>query len=191
MKLKAQHVDFLEISNPRAVLEVTLRKFTCVTVGDHIRIQYGGKDYYLEIVEVQPGGAASIIETDCNVDFEEPVGFKGSKYDYSEGVVAGKPEGSEETSSSSAGSHVAGPKRELQKARKETQEDDSSVFKAFTGSSNRIDGKQVSKASSETKESKEDIAAKRLAAMSGGSSNSGGGSGSSDSSNTATPASPP
>ena len=107
------------------------------------------------------------------------------------GVVAGKPEGSEETSSSSAGSHVAGPKRELQKARKETQEDDSSVFKAFTGSSNRIDGKQVSKASSETKESKEDIAAKRLAAMSGGSSNSGGGSGSSDSSNTATPASPP
>ena len=86
MKLRAQHVDFLEISNPRAVLEVTLRKFTCVTVGDHIRIQYGGKDYYLEIVEVQPNGAASIIETDCNVDFEEPLGFKGSKYDYSKGL---------------------------------------------------------------------------------------------------------
>jgi ubiquitin fusion degradation protein 1 len=86
MKLRAQNVDFLEISNPRSVLEVrhcqkshhmfflyrnniinnyqqqqttkkvTLRKFTCVTIGDQIRINHAGKDYYLELVEVEPGG---------------------------------------------------------------------------------------------------------------------------------------
>ena len=99
------------------------------------------------------------------------------------GVVAGQPmDGSAESSSSSAGSHVAGPKRELQKAKKDVEEDES-VFKAFTGSANRIDGKQVKVDSNEKKDSKEDIAAKRLAAMSGGgkkdsSSTSGGGSGS-------------
>ena len=95
-------------------------------------------------------------------------------------MTAENPEGSDERSPSSAGSHVAGPKRELQKARKETEdENDGSVFKAFTGSAYRIDGKQVNKDSNEKKDSKEDIAAKRLAAMSGGSSgggSSGGGS---------------
>ena len=56
IKLRAQSVDFLEISNPKAVFEVTLRKFTCVTLGDQIRISHAGKDYYLELTEVQPGG---------------------------------------------------------------------------------------------------------------------------------------
>jgi ubiquitin fusion degradation protein 1 len=62
-------VDFIEISNPRAVLEVTLRKFTCLTQGDMICINHAGYKYYLEVKEVQPNGAASIIETDCSVDF--------------------------------------------------------------------------------------------------------------------------
>lgn len=69
MKFQAQSVDFLEISNPRAVLEVTLRKFTCLTEGDQICISHAGYKYYLEVKEVRPNGAASIIETDCNVDF--------------------------------------------------------------------------------------------------------------------------
>lgn len=62
-------MDFLDISNPRAVLEVTLRKFTCLTEGDMICISHAGTKYYLEVREVKPNGAASIIETDCNVDF--------------------------------------------------------------------------------------------------------------------------
>ena len=56
MKLRAQSVDFLEITHPRVVLEVTLRKFTCVTVGDQIRIKHAGKDYWLDVVEVKPDG---------------------------------------------------------------------------------------------------------------------------------------
>lgn len=76
IKLQPQHVDFLEISNPRAVLEHALRNFSCVTKGDVICVPYNDKNYYLELKEVQPQDAACIIETDCNVDFDAPVGYK-------------------------------------------------------------------------------------------------------------------
>jgi len=76
VKLQPQHVDFLEISNPRAVLEHALRNFSCVTKGDVIQIPYNNKNYHLELKEVQPQDAACIIETDCNVDFDAPIGYK-------------------------------------------------------------------------------------------------------------------
>lgn len=76
VKLQPQHVDFLEISNPRAVLEHALRNFSCVTKGDVICVPYNSKNYFLEIKEVKPQDAACIIETDCNVDFDAPVGYK-------------------------------------------------------------------------------------------------------------------
>lgn len=75
VKLQPQSVDFLEISNPRAVLEHALRNFSCVTLGDIIQIPYNSKNYHFELKEVQPAPAACIIETDCNVDFDAPVGY--------------------------------------------------------------------------------------------------------------------
>jgi ubiquitin fusion degradation protein 1 len=76
VKFQAQHVDFLEISNPRAVLEHALRNFSCITKGDVICVPYNSKNYHFEIKEVRPQDAACIIETDCNVDFDAPVGYK-------------------------------------------------------------------------------------------------------------------
>ena len=76
VKLQPQHVDFLEISNPRAVLEHALRNFSCVTKGDVIQIPYNNKNYHFELKEVLPQNAACIIETDCDVDFDAPVGYK-------------------------------------------------------------------------------------------------------------------
>ena len=75
VKFQPQHVDFLQISNPRAVLERQLRHFSCVTVGDQICIPYNDRRYYLEVREVKPQEAACIIECDCNVDFDAPVGY--------------------------------------------------------------------------------------------------------------------
>jgi len=75
VKLKPQHIDFLEISNPRAVLEHALRNFSCVTRGDIICVPYNNKNYHFELMEVKPQDAACIIETDCNVDFDAPVGY--------------------------------------------------------------------------------------------------------------------
>ena len=76
IKVRAQSVDFLEISNPRAALEVNLRKYTCLTVGDTIVLQHLGKLHCLDVLEVKPNGAASIVETDVSIDFDEPVGYK-------------------------------------------------------------------------------------------------------------------
>jgi ubiquitin fusion degradation protein 1 len=80
VKLQPQSVDFLEISNPRAVLEHALRNFSCVTKGDIIQIPYNNKNYHFALKEVKPQDAACIIETDCNVDFDAPVGYKEPDY---------------------------------------------------------------------------------------------------------------
>jgi ubiquitin fusion degradation protein 1 len=80
VKLQPQSVDFLEISNPRAVLEHALRNFSCVTKGDVIQIPYNNKNFHFALKEVQPQDAACIIETDCNVDFDAPVGYKEPDY---------------------------------------------------------------------------------------------------------------
>jgi ubiquitin fusion degradation protein 1 len=99
VKLQPQSVDFLEISNPRAVLEHALRNFSCVTKGDVIQIPYNNKNYHFALKEVKPQDAACIIETDCNVDFDAPVGYV--EPDYSAAAAAGSatPSGSEHRSS--------------------------------------------------------------------------------------------
>jgi ubiquitin fusion degradation protein 1 len=53
-----------------------LRNFSCITKGDVICVPYNSKNYHMEIKEVKPQDAACIIETDCNVDFDAPLGYK-------------------------------------------------------------------------------------------------------------------
>ncbi|AFZ79441.1 ubiquitin fusion degradation protein, putative [Theileria equi strain WA] len=70
VKLKPLTEDYWEISNPRAILETSLRNFATLTAGDIIPIHYINKVYNIEIVELKPGFACSIIETDMEVEFE-------------------------------------------------------------------------------------------------------------------------
>ncbi|KNC73984.1 hypothetical protein SARC_13458, partial [Sphaeroforma arctica JP610] len=70
-----QSVDFLDISNPRAVLENILRGFACLSEGDLIALHYNDKIYELRVVETKPNNGISIIECDLNVDFAPPVGY--------------------------------------------------------------------------------------------------------------------
>lgn len=72
VKLQPQSSDFLQIANPKAVLEATLRNFTCLTKGDTIAIAYNDKTYHIVVLAVAPGDAISIVETDVNVDFAPP-----------------------------------------------------------------------------------------------------------------------
>lgn len=65
-------LSFLEISDPRAVLEYVLRSFSCVTIGDKLQFDYNFKTYNLEIIQVLPKKACCIIESDIEVEFEEP-----------------------------------------------------------------------------------------------------------------------
>lgn len=74
-KFEPQSVDFLDITNPKAVLENELRSFACLTTGDVIAISYNERIYELCVLETKPGPAVSIIECDMNVDFAPPVGY--------------------------------------------------------------------------------------------------------------------
>lgn len=75
-KFQPHSTDFLDITNPKAVLENALRNFACLTKGDVIAIKYNKKVYELCVLETKPGNAVSIIECDMNVEFEAPVGYK-------------------------------------------------------------------------------------------------------------------
>ena len=130
VKFRAQSVDFLEIQNPKVALEVTLRKFTCLTVGEIIRLDISKKVYQLEVVELKPGDAASIIETDCITDFAEPVGYVEPKRVH-------PPSESAAASVGSAGSAVRVPQR----AKASDAEAAANAFKPFAGQAKRIDGK--------------------------------------------------
>uniref|UniRef100_A0A4W3JLR0 Ubiquitin recognition factor in ER associated degradation 1 n=1 Tax=Callorhinchus milii TaxID=7868 RepID=A0A4W3JLR0_CALMI len=75
-KFEPQAPDFLDITNPKAVLENALRNFACLTTGDVIAINYNEKIYELRVMETKPDTAVSIIECDMNVDFDAPLGYK-------------------------------------------------------------------------------------------------------------------
>lgn len=75
VKFQPQSKSFLEISNPRAVLESMLRRYATLGVGETIMISYNGKEHFLTILELlprNPRSAVSIIETDINVEFAPP-----------------------------------------------------------------------------------------------------------------------
>lgn len=75
-KFQPQSTDFLDITNPKAVLEQALRHFACLTQGDTIGIFYNDKLYELCVLETKPGSAVTIIECDMNVEFAAPVGYQ-------------------------------------------------------------------------------------------------------------------
>ena len=75
-KFQPQSADFLDITNPKAVLENSLRNFACLTCNDVIAIHYNDRVYELLVVAVEPPPAVSIIKCDMNVEFEKPVGYK-------------------------------------------------------------------------------------------------------------------
>eukprot|EP00232_Nephroselmis_pyriformis_P014178 CAMPEP_0182884826 /NCGR_PEP_ID=MMETSP0034_2-20130328/19236_1 /TAXON_ID=156128 /ORGANISM="Nephroselmis pyriformis, Strain CCMP717" /LENGTH=260 /DNA_ID=CAMNT_0025018057 /DNA_START=207 /DNA_END=985 /DNA_ORIENTATION=+ len=129
VKLQPHTKDFLDISNPKAVLETTLRNFTCLSVGDTILVAYNGKRFYIDIIEAKPGNAISIVETDCEVDFAPPLDYVEPVYTPAAPPMAAAPAGG-----AGAGAGVAEAEEEVLEEPK---------FLPFRGSGNRLDGKAV------------------------------------------------
>ncbi|KAM3579332.1 ubiquitin fusion degradation protein [Umbelopsis sp. WA50703] len=79
VRIQPQSVDFLDISDPKAVLENAFRNFATLTQGDIIQIIYNNKIYEIKVLEIKPiyddHGGISIMETDLEVDFAPPVGY--------------------------------------------------------------------------------------------------------------------
>lgn len=61
--------EFLDITNPKAVLENSLRNFACLSKNDIIAIKYNGNVYELRVLETEPDDAVTIIECDMNVSW--------------------------------------------------------------------------------------------------------------------------
>lgn len=117
-RFQPQSVEFLDITNPKAVLENMLRSFACLTTDDVISIKYNEKEYELCVLETKPDRAISIIECDMNVDFAPPVGYQEPKVQ---------------------------KKMEEEDVEADCCPDMSDLdlaFKAFSGAGNRLDGKQ-------------------------------------------------
>jgi len=75
VKIRPQSKTFIDLANPRAVLERTLAKYACLTKGETIRIFYNDRTYDIDVVELKPHDAVSIIEADLNVDFDAPADY--------------------------------------------------------------------------------------------------------------------
>lgn len=79
IKLQAQSTAFLDISDPKAVLENAFRNFSCLTKGDVFTFSYNDQVYEMAVLETKPdtgNSAVSVLETDLEVDFAPPVGYE-------------------------------------------------------------------------------------------------------------------
>ena len=76
VKFRPQTKDFLDVSNPRAVLENSLRHFAALGEGETIRIAYNKRNYDIDIVEAKPNKAICCVDTDINVDFDAPADYQ-------------------------------------------------------------------------------------------------------------------
>ncbi|KAK2766224.1 Ubiquitin recognition factor in ER-associated degradation protein 1 [Arachnomyces sp. PD_36] len=82
IKLQAQSTSFLDISDPKAVLENAFRNFSCLTKGDVFTFAYNDQTYEMAVQETKPQtekNAISVLETDLEVDFATPVGYEEPK----------------------------------------------------------------------------------------------------------------
>lgn len=142
VKLRPQTKDFLDISNPKAVLETTLRSYTCLTVNDSILINYNNKRYFIDIVEAKPDDAISIVDTDCEVDFAPPLDYVEPEKDFGKKNVSGSDAMDVgDGAGSSKKSKTDGGKGDGGVGDTDTVKDDTPTFLAFAGGGNRLDGK--------------------------------------------------
>lgn len=95
-------------------------------LGDNIVLNYNCRRYEIEIKETKPGPAISVIETDCNVDFEAPK-------DYIPPTLP---------TPSAASSSQADPNA-MDEDNVEEEPITNDSFLAFSGTGQRLDGKQV------------------------------------------------
>src|SRR6266536_1659754 len=79
VKLQPQDTNFLDITDPKAVLENAFRNFSTLTKGDIFSFSYNETVYDVAVLEVKPTSekmGVSMLETDVEVDFAAPVGYK-------------------------------------------------------------------------------------------------------------------
>ncbi|MCP8717935.1 MAG: hypothetical protein M5F18_01390 [Asgard group archaeon] len=140
VKIEPQSVDFLDISDPKAVLENVLRKFSTLTVNDIIEVNYNDTIYGIKVLEVKPDNTSQgicVVETDLETDFAPPVGYVEPEYK----PKAIKPETTPiDPSKVSRGAGAATMAKSINYAKLVA---DSGKVEKFTGSGQKLSGKTV------------------------------------------------
>ncbi|CAF1114049.1 unnamed protein product [Didymodactylos carnosus] len=151
VRFQPQSKDFLDISNPKAVLETALRNFSCLTKGDMLAINYLDRNYELCVLELKPADAVTIIECDMEVDFAPPIDYVEPKYD---------------TTASSSSSIPKSYDTSIQGGTNMEQQYPNSLksttFMPFHGRGNRLDGKTKTKEGHELTEQQTKLQAAQM-----------------------------
>lgn len=74
--IQPHETDFINLANPKSVLEQELTNYSCLSKGDTININYSGRDYLIDIVECKPVDNICVVEADIEVDFKQPLDYK-------------------------------------------------------------------------------------------------------------------
>jgi ubiquitin fusion degradation protein 1 len=93
VKLQPQSINFLDISDPKAVLENAFRNFSTVTKGDVFSFHYNDIVYDVAVLEVKPENnkmGVCMLETDVSVEFAPPVGYVDPERNRNSGTSASR-----------------------------------------------------------------------------------------------------
>mmetsp|Transcript_29632 Transcript_29632/g.41700 ORF Transcript_29632/g.41700 Transcript_29632/m.41700 type:complete len:314 (-) Transcript_29632:68-1009(-) len=145
VKLQPHTTSFIELANPKAILERQLRNFACLTLGDVIAIEYNKKYYHLSVVELKPAKAVTILETDIQLDFAPPLDYveKTPTSNAMNIPMSQSPKASSFVGSNPSPSNVPQVKKQKLEDTHESDSDDNSdqKFKPFTGQGFTLSGK--------------------------------------------------
>ena len=78
VKLQPHKTEFIELPDPRAILERNLSNYVCLTKGDTIQVKVVNKLFLFDILEVKPVNSTNcicLIEADIEVDFAPPLDY--------------------------------------------------------------------------------------------------------------------
>ena len=76
IKLQPHKTEFINIPNPKTILEYNLRNYFCVTEGDTISVKFGKKIYKIDVIQCKPDKAIRTLNCDLEVDFAPPKDYK-------------------------------------------------------------------------------------------------------------------
>lgn len=129
--------DFVETTNPMAILEKELRNFACLTKGDCFVLKYNNKEYEIEVMQVKdksgPCQAINIVEADLRLEFDRPLDMPDSPT-----------QKNEVENNSLFTTPLVFPEK------KKKKEEKPKSFVPFSGSGNRLDSKSPSSPVSES-----------------------------------------
>jgi len=78
MKLRPHKTEFINLDNPRTILEkIMSRDYPVVSQGQTLELYSKelDKKYLVDIVETKPEEVIGIVNTDINIDFEQPLDY--------------------------------------------------------------------------------------------------------------------